>query len=207
MTQVTSRFVLASANPHKVAEMREILSVARPDLELLARPPDVPDVVEDAPTLVGNAVKKARALMIATGEASISDDTGLEVDALDGRPGVHTARFAGPAAKDADNRAALLVALAAVGAHAPSQRRARFRTVVAVCWPDGRVDSVEGACEGRIAETERGAAGFGYDPLFIPVDQNESAHTFAELGEAAKHAVSHRGRALRALAELLGPAS
>ncbi len=196
------RLVLASANSHKAAEMREILRVSSPDVELLERPPHVPDVVEDAATLAGNALLKARALLQATGESSVADDTGLEVDALGGKPGVHTARFAGPNATDADNRRALLDALQEVGALTKSERTARFRTVIAVCWSGGGEETFEGACEGTIAAAERGDAGFGYDRLFIP-NELGGEQTFAEVGEAAKHAISHRGRALRTLSNHL----
>jgi XTP/dITP diphosphohydrolase len=182
-------FVCASANPHKVVEMVELLDG---QVHLLPRPDDVPDVVEDADTLVGNARLKAVAIADATGMPAVADDTGLEVDALDGRPGVRTARFAGPAATDADNRALMLRSL-----QGRPDRSARFRTVVVVRWPDGREVVVEGVCEGSIAEAERGARGFGYDPLFVPADGD--GRTFAEMTAAEKHAVSHRGRALRNL--------
>ena len=188
-------FVCASANPGKVAEIASLLDGL---VELLPRPADVPDVVEDADTLVGNARLKAAALCAATGLPAISDDTGLEVDALGGDPGVHTARFAGDDATDADNRAKMLRVLAGVAA---SRRTARFRTVAMVVWPDGSELAVEGVCEGRLAEAEQGARGFGYDRLFMP--DGCDGRTFAEMSEADKNAISHRGRAFRALVAAL----
>ena len=179
----------ASANPHKVAEIAALLGDV---VELVPRPADVPDVVEDADTLEGNARLKAAAIAAATGEPAVADDTGLEVAALGGLPGVRTARYAGEQATDADNRAALLHALAGV-----DDRRARFRTVAMVMWPDGRELGVEGVCGGSIAAAERGGRGFGYDPVFVPDDGD--GRTFAEMTEDEKHALSHRGRAFRAL--------
>ena len=188
--------VCASANPDKVAEIAEILNAA--GVVLLARPAHVPDVVEDADTLVGNARLKAVAIANATGKPSVADDTGLFVDSLDGAPGVHTARYAGVDATYADNRTTLLGALDGV----PDEKRgAAFRSVAFVAWPDGRELSVEGVCVGRIASHERGTGGFGYDPVFVPLDGD--GRTFAEMGEDEKHALSHRGRAFRALAAAL----
>lgn len=188
-------FVCASANPGKVAEIASLLEGL---VELLPRPDHVADVVEDADTLVGNARLKATAISSATGMAAISDDTGLEVDALDGAPGVHTARFAGEGRSDASNRHKMLQVLEGVEV---ARRTARFRTVAMVVWPDGRELAVEGVCEGSIATAERGARGFGYDSLFIPVEGD--GRTFAEMSEADKNAVSHRGRALRSLVAAL----
>ena len=185
------RLVCASANPDKVAEMAAILGDA---VELVPRPADVPDVVEDADTLEGNARLKAAAIAAAAGEAAVADDTGLEVAALGGRPGVRTARFGGEDATDATNRAALLVALDGV-----DDRRARFRTVAMVVWPDGRELAADGVCNGTIARSERGERGFGYDRLFVP-DEGDG-RTFAEMAAAEKHALSHRGRAFRTLAD------
>lgn len=187
------RLVLATANPHKVDEIAAILGDS---VELLPRPDDVPDVVEDAPTLVGNARLKAAALAAATGLPGVADDTGLEVDALGGAPGVHSARFAGPAQDAAANVAKLLEELSGVG-----DRRARFRTVAMVCWPDGREVMAEGVVEGVIAAGARGEGGFGYDPVFVP--DGCDGRTFAEMSPAEKDAVSHRGRAFRLLAERL----
>ena len=185
----TPRLVCASANPDKVAEIAAILDGV---VELLPRPADVPDVVEDADTLEGNARLKAVAIVEATGMPAVADDTGLEVAALDGAPGVYSARFAGEGCSYADNRHKLLAALDGV-----ADRRAAFRTVALVLWPDGSELAVDGVCAGVITETERGDDGFGYDAVFQPDDGDGS--TFAEMGPAAKHAISHRGRAFRAL--------
>jgi XTP/dITP diphosphohydrolase len=183
------RLVCGSANPDKVAEIEAILGEA---VELVPRPPDVPDVAEDADTLEGNARLKAAAVAAATGVATIADDTGLEVDALGGLPGVRTARYAGERATYAENRAKLLAALDGV-----PNRRARFRTVAIVAWPDGREVTAEGVCAGTIARAERGDRGFGYDAVFVP--DGGGGRTFAEMSEGDKHALSHRGRALNAL--------
>jgi XTP/dITP diphosphohydrolase len=192
---VPPRLVCASANPHKVEEIAAVLGTA---VELLPRPAHVPDVVEDADTFIGNARLKAVALCEATGEASVADDTGLEVDALDGRPGVRSARFAGDHASDADNVAVLLESLRDVDAAA---RTARFRTVALVRRPDGDEVVAEGTVEGLIATAPRGTNGFGYDPVFVPLDGD--GRTFAEMSAAEKNAISHRGRAFRALAARL----
>lgn len=189
------QLVCASANPDKVAEIQELL---RGVVELLPRPTSVGDVVEDADTLIGNAKLKARAICDATGLPAVADDTGLEVDALHGAPGVHTARFAGENATYADNRAKLLEALRNVDTAA---RTARFRTVAFVAYPDGTERWAEGVCEGVIAERERGERGFGYDAVFVPRDGD--GRTFAEMPVDVKHELGHRGRAFRALATLL----
>lgn len=188
------RILLATGNPGKVAEMRALLADLPVALISAAEYGDTPEVVEDAPTLEGNARKKALVLHEHTGMTALADDTGLEVDALGGRPGVHSARYAGEEADPAANRALLLQELEGV-----SDRSARFRTVVA--YTDGEVmHYFEGVCEGRIIDEERGSGGFGYDALFVPEGYDR---TFAELSEEAKNAVSHRGRALRAFAGFL----
>lgn len=186
---MTPRFVCASANPDKVAEIAAILDGV---VELLPRPADVPDVVEDADTLVGNACLKAVAICEATGLPAVADDTGLEVLALGGAPGVHAARWAGEGCTYADNRAKLLGEL-----DGRADRRAQFRTCVLVRWPDGSELAVDGVCTGTIATSERGERGFGYDPLFVP-DEGDG-RTFAEMTADEKHAISHRGRAFRNL--------
>ncbi|MCU1454624.1 MAG: non-canonical purine pyrophosphatase, RdgB/HAM1 family [Acidimicrobiales bacterium] len=191
------RFVLASANPKKAAEIAEILGDR---VHLIPRPTDVPDVVEDAATFEGNARLKAVALVRATGEPAIADDSGLIVDALDGAPGVRSARYAGEDASDEDNVRLLLAALADVP---PAERTARFHCVVLARWPDGREVVAQGTVEGHITAAPRGSAGFGYDPVFVP--EGGGGLTFAELGSAPKHAISHRGRALRSLADQLPP--
>jgi XTP/dITP diphosphohydrolase len=190
------RLVLASANPDKVKEIVAVLSASLP-VELLPRPDGVPDVVEDADTLVGNARLKARALVAATGMAAVADDTGLDVDALGGAPGVYSARYAGEDATYADNVAKLLRELAALD-DAGGDRRAAFRTVALVAFPDGSEVWAEGVLPGTIATEARGDNGFGYDPLFVP--EGGEGRTFAEMRPDEKDAVSHRGRAFRALA-------
>ena len=183
--------VCASANPDKVAEMAEVLAGRA---VLLPRPPGMGEVVEDADTLTGNAVLKASAVCEFAGAAALADDTGLEVDALGGAPGVYSARYAGADAGYADNLARLLVEMRDV----PEPRRtARFRTVAAVCFPDGTALTAEGVVEGMITTQPRGAGGFGYDPVFAPAEAEN--RTFAEMGPAAKNATSHRARALDAL--------
>lgn len=187
-------FVLATANPDKAREIADILG---PAVRLLARPESVAEVEETGETLLANAQLKARAVVAATAMAAIADDTGLEVRALGGRPGVRSARYAGEHATYADNVALLLSEMEGV-----ADRRARFRTVVVALWPDGSEVVGDGAVEGVIAIAARGANGFGYDPLFVP--DGGDGRTFAEMGPEEKHALSHRGRALRALARRLG---
>jgi len=194
------QLVCASANPDKVAEIQDLL---RGVVELLPRPDSVGDIVEDADTLLGNARLKARAICDATGLPAVADDTGLEVDALDGATRVHTARFAGPDATYADNRRKLLHELHGV---AVAQRTARFRTVALVAYPDGSELWAEGVCEGHIAQAERGERGFGYDAVFVPHPGGAPAvadRTFAEMTVEEKHALGHRGAAFRALAAQL----
>ena len=189
-------FVLATANPHKTEEIRAVLGDL--GVTLLARPDDVPDVEEIESTLQGNALLKARALVEATGVAAIADDTGLFVEALGGRPGVLSARYAREGATYEENVAKLLEELAGVAA---PERGAAFRTVIAVAYPSGESLWVEGVLEGRIAVAGRGANGFGYDPVFEPNDG--AGRTLAEFSTDEKNATSHRARALRALAAAL----
>ena len=195
--------VIASANVDKAAEIAAILG-AVPGLTLLPRPVHVPDVEETGDTLEANARLKARALCEATGMAAVADDTGLEVDALDGAPGVYSARFAGEGASYADNVAKMLSELDRVGASGPAARRARFRSVAFVACPDGTELWVEGAVDGWITPDARGTGGFGYDPIFAP--DGFDGRTFADMTADEKHAVSHRGRAFRALADRLSGA-
>lgn len=189
------RFVLATANPHKAAEIAAIFG---PDVQLVPRPDSVADVEEHGDTLVENARLKARALVAATGMPAVADDTGLEVDALDGRPGVRSARYAGEAAISTDNVAKLLAELDGCGA---GGRTARFRTVALALWPDGREVVAVGEVTGRIAIAARGDGGFGYDPVFVPAEGD--GRTFAEMSASEKNAISHRGRAFRELADRL----
>jgi XTP/dITP diphosphohydrolase len=188
--------VLASANPDKVKEIVAVLSAALP-VELLPRPDDVPEVVEDADSLVGNARLKAGALTAATQAAAVADDTGLEVDALGGAPGVYSARYAGESATYADNVAKLLRELEA-REDGGGARRASFKTVALVAFPDGSEVWAEGVLPGTISAEPRGNNGFGYDPVFVP--DGGDGRTFAEMQPEEKDAVSHRGRAFRALA-------
>jgi XTP/dITP diphosphohydrolase len=187
------RLWLASGNPHKSAEIRALLADVA---ELVDRPADLPEPVEDGATLLDNARIKARAVMAATGEPAVADDTGLEVEALGGAPGVFTARYAGEDATYEDNWRKLLSELGD-----RSDRRARWRTVALVAWPDGSETWQEGTCDGTIAPTARGNNGFGYDPVFVP-DEGDG-RTFAELDPDEKNALSHRGRAFRALGHAL----
>ena len=189
------RVACASANPHKVAEIVDLMGGV---VDLLPRPSDLGEVVEDADTLLGNARLKAVAVCAATQLPALADDTGLEVDALDGAPGVITARFAGEGATDAQNRQKMLVELEGIDV---PQRTARFRTVALLRFPDGREVVAHGVCEGSIAENEIGDRGFGYDALFIPADGD--GRTFAQMTIDEKHELSHRGRAFRALAQML----
>lgn len=190
------KLVIATRNQHKLEEIRAIFHV--PGLEVASALdfPDVPDVVEDGVTFESNAIKKAVTLARATGLWAMADDSGLEVDALGGAPGVYSARYAGEPVSYKANNEKLLRELAA----APS-RAARFRCVIALSDPAGRAETVEGRCEGAIASAERGAGGFGYDPLFIPEGHRQ---TFSEMPSAAKNAISHRGRALAKAADAWG---
>jgi XTP/dITP diphosphohydrolase len=196
------RLVVASANEDKVKEIVAVLSASLP-VELVPRPAAVPEVVEDGETLLDNARLKARALVEATGLAAVADDTGLEVEALGGAPGVYSARYAGEDATYADNVAKLLGALAGL-ADGGGSRRASFRTVALAAFPDGSEVWAEGVVHGTISPAARGDHGFGYDPVFVPVPgDGGDGRTFAQMGAEEKDAVSHRGRAFRALATLL----
>jgi len=186
------RLVVASKNEDKLREMKAVLLGLGLVNELVAGL-DWPDVEETEPTLEGNALLKARAVAAATGLPSLADDTGLEVDALDGAPGVRSSRYAGEEASYADNVRVLLEHLSG-----ETERSARFRTVMALIIPGREEIVAEGVLEGRIIETPRGDSGFGYDPVFLV-----KGRTLAELGPVEKNAISHRGRALRALAEKL----
>ena len=188
------RVVCASANPHKVAEIYDLVGGV---IELAPRPKDLSDVAETETTLIGNARLKAIAVGRATNQPALADDTGLEVDALNGQPGVFTARFAGPGATDEQNRRKLLDAL-----NQNSNRSARFRTVILLLWPDGKEIICEGVCEGSIAPEQRGDRGFGYDSVFVPAAGD--GRTFAQMSVEEKHQYSHRAIAFRLLAKRLG---
>lgn len=192
---------LASRNAGKIAEMHRILAEHVPGIVVLGLddvdPYDEP--VEDQPTFAGNALVKARAGVAATGRPSIADDSGLCVDALNGMPGVLSARWSGPPKSDQRNNELLLAQLADV----PDERRgAHFTCAVALCLPGGEEHVVEGRMDGHVAREVRGAGGFGYDPLFVPVEHAHDGTTSAELDPADKDRLSHRGKALRALAPL-----
>lgn len=205
-TSLVGPFVLATTNANKAREISEIFAASGLGATLLPRPAEVPEVDETEPTLIGNARLKAAALAQATGEAAIAEDSGLEVEALGGAPGVRSARYAGEPSDEQANVDKVLAALD--GRLGPSERRARFVTVAVARWPDGRELVAEGEVEGWVAEARRGRGGFGYDPVFVPFEGD--GRTFGEMAEVspeAKHALSHRGRAFRALvAELVASA-
>lgn len=192
--------LLASRNDGKLAEMTRILSPLVPEIRVLGLD-DVAaydEPVEDRPTFAGNALLKAWAGLAATGLPTVADDSGLCVDALNGMPGVLSARWAGPPKSDDRNNELLLAQLADV----PDERRdAHFMCAVAFCHPDGTEHVVEGRMDGRIVREQRGSGGFGYDVVFAPVEHPHL--TTAELDPATKDLISHRGRALRRMAPLV----
>ena len=192
------KLVLATRNQGKVREISEILKDQN-GIELLSlrNYPDAPDVVEDGKTYEENAIKKAAALAEYTGHLTIGDDSGLAVDALDGAPGVHSARYAGENASDQDRIAKLLDALQNVP---DKQRSGRFVCAVAIAEPLDQVRVVRGICEGQIIRTPRGVSGFGYDPIFVPTGYDK---TFAELGDKIKNQISHRAKALEKASKML----
>jgi XTP/dITP diphosphohydrolase len=193
------RLVVATRNPGKIVELAAGLAGFEPPLVLspLSEWPEAPEVEETGDTCRENARLKAVSALLATGLPSLADDTALEVDALGGAPGVHSARYAGPSGDAEANMTRLLDALAGVP---PEKRSARFRAVLALAAPGEAVRFVEGVVEGTILAGRRGAAGFGYDPIFLVAGLDR---TLAELTTAEKDAVSHRGRALAALRPLL----
>lgn len=182
------KLLISSRNEHKIREIRAILG--RPGLVLLSVDdvPGLPDVDEDGDTFAANALKKARELCRASGLWTIADDSGLEVDALGGAPGVHSARYAGVHGDDGANNAKLLGEL-----EGAADRSAQFHSAIALVAPDGREWVAEGICRGRMIHEPRGTGGFGYDPLFVPDGFDQ---TFAELGSDVKNRISHRARAL-----------
>ena len=195
--------VVATRNRGKLREILVLLEESKLGFRLVTIDELAPDVElrEDEATFEGNALAKARQAASATGLPALADDSGLEVDALGGAPGVHSARYAGPQARYADNVAKLLRELAGV----PSEKRtARFRTVCVAAWPDGTEISADGALAGTITEEPRGTNGFGYDPVFVPKGETR---TYAELSEEEKNAISHRARAAKALRVLIPKAS
>ena len=191
------RLVVATGNTGKLKEIRAILADLPVDVVSLADYPEIEPVEEDGATFEANAIKKAIHVARETGCVTLADDSGLEVDALGGAPGVESARFAGPDATDASNNAKLLSLMADVP---DEERTARFRCAMAVATAEGRVEVAEGVCEGFVTREERGDKGFGYDPLFfVPA----SVLTFGELPEDIKNAISHRGRALAGARKVL----
>ena len=199
-----AQVVLATKNRHKLEELHRILDAAGLDIELLGADafPDLPDVAETESSFAGNALLKAREIARVTGLPAIADDSGLAVDALNGMPGIFSARWAGRHGDDAANLALLLGQLSDV----PDRRRgAAFHCAAAIALPDGTERVVEGTIEGTIIREPRGTNGFGYDPVFVPLGYQV---TTAEMPSQEKDAISHRGRALQALApvvrELLG---
>jgi XTP/dITP diphosphohydrolase len=184
--------VLATRNPDKVREITAIYAHLDLDLHTLREWPAVGELPEDAGTYAGNAASKAAAVAAATGLIALADDSGIEIDALGGRPGVHSRRFLGEAATDAERNARVLALLERVP---DAQRTARYRAAVAIARPGGDVRIFEGACEGRIAPQARGGGGFGYDPVFL---LPREGRTMAELPPEVKNRLSHRARALRA---------
>jgi XTP/dITP diphosphohydrolase len=199
VTEIARRVVLATNNPHKLAELRRIVTEAAPDVEVLglADLPRYPEPAETGRTFAENALLKARACLAATGLPALADDSGLEVDVLNGMPGVRSARWAGPQASDADNNALLLRQLHDVPV---DERTARFVCAMAAVLPNGAEHVRLGIMSGRLTEAPLGENGFGYDPLFVADGQTV---TNAELDPAAKDAISHRGQAIRAMAPVL----
>ena len=192
------RLAIASKNPHKLRELGRICRDWPVEwLTVQNHPGPWPHVDEPHDTYLHNALEKARAVAEVLGVPAIADDSGIEVDALDGGPGPRSARFAVEGASDADNLAKLIGLAADVE---PDARTARYRCVAAIAWPDGRTMHAEGTCEGTLIGQPRGDRGFGYDPLFVPQGERR---TMAELGDEEKDRISHRGRAFRALAGLL----
>ena len=197
-----SPLMLATRNPGKVREIVAIYARLELELRSLIDYPEILQIREDGPTYADNAAAKARAAALRVGLVALADDSGIEVDALGGAPGVHSARFLGASASDGERNARILFLLEGV----PEERRtARYRAAVAVARPDGTVRIFDGICEGRVAVVPRGTAGFGYDPIFMP---EGSEQTIAEIPPEAKNRISHRARALRAaepyLREVLG---
>jgi XTP/dITP diphosphohydrolase len=197
MPSFPKSILIATKNQGKVREIKDLVKDLPIDFLSLAEFPDAPDVIEDGATFEENALKKARTLALATGLATLADDSGLCVDVLDGRPGVLSARYGGESASDEEKCLRLLDELNAVP---DSERTARFVCVLALVHPGGPEKLFSGVCEGRIMRELRGNQGFGYDPIFLYEGQNV---TFAEMDRHSKNLVSHRGKALRLLQEYL----
>jgi XTP/dITP diphosphohydrolase len=195
------RLVVATRSEHKLRELRDLLALDHTDLVSLDQLGVEGDPVEDGATFATNAAIKARFALRSTGLPALADDSGIEVDALDGGPGVRTRRYAGESATDADNNAKLLDELAGV----PTDRRgARYVCVLALALPDAdRLVYARGTCRGRIATEPRGTGGFGYDPIFEPSPEPPGGRTFGQWSAPEKHAISHRARAARRMAPRL----
>ena len=194
-----TRVVMASHNPGKVRELGELLAPLGIEA-VSATDCGLPEPEETATTFAGNARLKAMAAARASGLPALSDDSGLMVDALDGAPGVHSARWAGAGRDFALAMRNVEERLEARGATTPERRRAHFVCALCLAWPDGASEVFEGRVDGTLVWPPRGARGFGYDPMFVPDGHDQ---TFAEMEPAAKHAISHRARAFRQLAEAL----
>lgn len=183
------KLLIATRNTGKLKEIKTVLGLDSDKVKSSLDYPEIPDIIEDKDTLEGNAVKKAMEMSIATGYWALADDSGLEVEALNGAPGVFSARYAGENCSYMDNNKKLLNALAG-----KKNRNARFRTVLALVNLVGDIRIVEGSCNGIIADEMRGIEGFGYDPIFIP---KKSPLTYAEMDPIEKNRISHRGKALQ----------
>ncbi len=192
-----NKLLLATNNRNKAAEIIELLQELPVEILTLQDYPGLAMPEEDRPTFAGNAAKKAEAVASYSGEMTMADDSGLEVDALNGRPGVRSARYAGEDKSDRDNNNLLLEELKNFP---PGKRSACFKCAIAVAFTGGKTAIIEESCPGRIAEKPRGENGFGYDPLFI---YEPSGLTFAQMSREEKNKVSHRGKALRRVKELL----
>jgi XTP/dITP diphosphohydrolase len=189
--------VIATSNQNKLREFKALLKDLPVTMFSLKDFPHVPEIVEDGETFRENALKKATVVARTTGKLTIADDSGLEVEALGGRPGVYSARFAGDGAGDAENNAKLLEELKSAP---PDKRGACFRCVLGIATPRGETAFVEGECRGVIIDELRGHHGFGYDPVFLVPEYNQ---TFAEMPPEQKNNISHRSRALRKLLDIL----
>lgn len=189
--------VLATRNPDKIREIKELLKGLNITLPSLKDFPQIPETIEDEGSLEGNALKKASSIATLTGKTALADDSGLEVDALGGSPGVSSSCLAGKKATYSQNNRKLLSLLKSIP---PKKRGARFRCVIALVTPNGKRAIFEGICEGRVAREERGKEGFGYDPLFIPKGYRR---TFGEMPSSLKNTLSHRAKALKRLKRFL----
>lgn len=189
------KLLLATRNEDKVIEIKEILKNLDVEIVSASQFPDMPDVIEDKDTIKGNSIKKATECAEYSNLLTIADDTGLFVDALGGKPGVHAARFAGEDCSYKDNRVKMLKEMKNI-----SNRNAQFRTVCALVSPDGLIATTEGIVEGKITEKEHGSNGFGYDAIFRA---DETGRTFGEMTQADKETISHRSRALKKMIPII----